>query len=351
MSKIAINGSFFQSRITGMERFSIEIIKELDKICPVEKYELIVPKYIELDLSLNNITIVKYGKLKGKMWTQIDFGYYILKNGMIPLSLNSIVPVLKPGVVCIHDITFRVNKELFKENFRSKISVLWRNFQYKICFKYSPLIFTVSEFSKTEMLKFYSYNPNQIVVLGNGWNHMTHIVSDSSIIKRYPNLLSKPFFFSLNSLAENKNIKWIIESASFHPQYNFIIGGGTINKFGESFKKEGYTNIHFVGYLSDGEIKFLMQRCKAFIFPSVYEGFGIPPLEALSVGAKIIISKSACLPEIFGGCAYYIDPYTPCNNFDDLLKKEVSNKDVVLNMYSWNTLAKKMIDSIENLKM
>ena len=67
-------------------------------------------------------------------------------------------------------------------------------------------------------------------------------------------------------------------------------------------------NVKLLGYVSDGQVKWLMQNCKAFIFPSYYEGFGIPPLEALSVGAKIVVGNAASLPEIYKKSAYYIDP-------------------------------------------
>ena len=293
MEKIAINGSFVLRKVTGVERFSIEIIKELDKICDTDTYELVIPSYIDLDFELKNIKTVYYGKLKGKMWTQIDFCLYTIKKHMIPLSLDSIAPVFKPGLVCIHDITFKVNKDIFKGSFRYRISLFWRNFQYFLCFKRSSLIFTVSEFSKSEMLKYYTYPSNHIIVLGNGWNHISSVIEDDSITSKYIELCKSPFFFSLCSIGENKNLKWIIETAKYHPQYTFIIGGGAINKYGESMKKECYSNVKFVGYLSDGEIKYLMKKCKAFIYPSIYEGFGIPPLEALSVGAKIIISSFA----------------------------------------------------------
>ena len=68
-------------------------------------------------------------------------------------------------------------------------------------------------------------------------------------------------------------------------------------------------NVILLGYVSDEEVKALMQKCKAFVFPSYYEGFGIPPLEALSAGARIIIARSASLPEIYGNAALYIDAY------------------------------------------
>lgn len=68
-----------------------------------------------------------------------------------------------------------------------------------------------------------------------------------------------------------------------------------------------------------------MQKCKAFVFPSYYEGFGIPPLEALSCGTKIIVSNASCLPEIYADTAYYIDPDNPNVNLNELLSKKIES--------------------------
>ena len=75
-----------------------------------------------------------------------------------------------------------------------------------------------------------------------------------------------------------------------------------------------------LGIWEDEEVKALMKNCKAFVFPSYYEGFGIPPLEAMSVGARIIVAKSASLPEIYGDAAVYIDAQNPYCNLNELLE-------------------------------
>ena len=88
--------------------------------------------------------------------------------------------------------------------------------------------------------------------------------------------------------------------------------------------------------------KALMTYCKAFIFPSYYEGFGIPPLEALSVGAKIIVSDRASLPEIFGKAAVYISPDDPYVNLSELMKEETTGSEEILDAYSWEKQAYKL---------
>ena len=91
----------------------------------------------------------------------------------------------------------------------------------------------------------------------------------------------------------------------------------------------------------------LMSKCKAFIFPSYYEGFGIPPLEALSVGAKIIVSKAACLPEIYGDTAHYIDPNNPDVNLNQLLEQPVESPERILEKYTYDNAAEQLIACLD----
>lgn len=339
MMKIAINGFFLTTRITGMERFALEILKELDKTNP-DKYEIVIPAYTKIVPPTKNIHVIYYGHIHGKLWVQTSFLWYIKKNKRIPLTFDSIAPLLRPGVVCIHDITFKVNKNYFGYSLRSKLSVVWRNLQYLVCIKYSPMIITVSEFSKREILNNYKCDKDKIIVIGNGWDHFASVGMNNEIKTNHPDYFTKPYFFSLSSLGENKNLSWIIETAKKHPQYNFLIGGGAINGYGNRIKKELSSNVYFLGYISDETIKYLMKNCKAFLFPSFYEGFGIPPLEALSIGAQIIISNSSCLPEIYGTSAHYIDPHCPSDNLERVLNEKIDSPESVLEKYRWCNITK-----------
>ena len=144
------------------------------------------------------------------------------------------------------------------------------------------------------------------------------------------------------SLQKRKNLKWIANYAANHPNDFFAISGkqisGMVSDDLEILKT--LKNVIFLGYVSDGQVKALMQNCKAFVFPSYYEGFGIPPLEALSVGAKIIISDIPSLKEIYKDCAYFINPDDTNINLEDLLKIQVSPPQKILEYYSYENAAK-----------
>ena len=96
---------------------------------------------------------------------------------------------------------------------------------------------------------------------------------------------------------------------------------------------------YFLWFLTAARNSLFWFIYKAFILPSYYEGFGIPPLEALSCGAKIIVSNAACLPEIYGNFAYYIDPNNTNIDLKELLKKNVECPDFLLKKYTYSNAA------------
>ncbi|MBO7612498.1 MAG: glycosyltransferase, partial [Treponema sp.] len=114
-------------------------------------------------------------------------------------------------------------------------------------------------------------------------------------------------------------------------------------------KLNSLKNVVMTGYLNDCEVKSLLSRCKAFVLPSYFEGFGLPPLEALSCGAKIIISNRTSLPEIYKDCAYYIDPDNPDINLDELLSHPVQEPSALLESLTLEKAAQRLYEIIKSV--
>lgn len=328
--KVIINGRFLIHRITGVERYAREILSELDKIVKPHEFQLAIPPETENVPEYKNIDIIKIGKLHNQLWEQISFPLYVKKQKGISLNLCNVAPLFLPGIVCIHDMKIKAKPEFFNWKFR-----LWYNLLFLNETKRAKTIITVSEFSKKEIMKYYHVDPEKIVVVPNAWQHFERINCDENTLNKY-GLESGQFFFAMGSLEPNKNFKWIAQKAKEMPEEIFAISG-TINEkiFSDGLGVECPPNMKLLGFVSDSEAKTLMRDCKAFLFPSIYEGFGIPPLEAISAGCKhVVVSDNDVMHEVFGDGVDYI----PC----PLVSKEVKKSKNILEKYSWRKSAEEL---------
>ena len=135
-----------------------------------------------------------------------------------------------------------------------------------------------------------------------------------------------------------------------HPDETFAVSGKAISGLvpEELHDLKTLKNVTLLGYVSDGDVKSLMKNCKAFVFPSYYEGFGIPPLEALSVGAKIIVANTASLPEIYADTALYISPDDTDVQLKKLLEGKTAAPDEILKKYTYGAAAQKLLETLRN---
>lgn len=342
MKKIAFNGFLFSQRQTGTMRYTREILLELDKIARKGEFSLVVPVYAEYVPKLKNIEVVRYGKTKSCLWEQWDFPRYLRCSKQEQFNFNNTFPIFKPGMLIIYDIAYKLHPE-FGASLHGKISNLYHRVVYSIAAKKKFPIVTVSYFSKFQLIDTYHVAPDRITVIGSAWQHFVEFGTDRSIIDRY-SLEQGKFYFTLASLSIMKNTKWVIEAAKRNPMELFVLAGGKASADNEKY--DTLPNLILTGYITDDQIKALMQACKAFIYPSIYDGFGLPPLEALSQGAKVICSNAACLPEIYGSSVHYIDPYDTDVDLEALLAEPVAPPDLALGKYSWEKGARVLYDML-----
>lgn len=302
---IIINGRFLTQGITGVQRFAHEIVRELDNIVNPGEYKIIAPKnIIYKELKYKNIEIETCGTLTGHLWEQIELPFYVKKNKGKLLNLCNTAPIINPGIVVIHDIQTKVHPEFFSKKF-----AIWYNILNYFNIKNAEKIITVSEFSKNEIIKYYEVSKDKIEVIYNGWQHMDRIKQDDSILDKV-NVKNQEYILGVSSMNPNKNFKYILGLAKLHPEYRFVIVGKKNSNIFKDGSIEELKNLIWTGYVSDEELKSLYANSKAFIFPSFYEGFGIPPLEAIACGCKnIFVSNTSCLPEILEDKVYYINPF------------------------------------------
>jgi len=299
---LIVNCRFLTQKITGVQRHAMEISLQLKQLRPDTKF--VAPKNIIHTDTAAKLEVEIIGSRTGHFWEQFDLPRYLkkyYKTKPLLLSLANTAPLFyKHKIVTIHDTAFLINPKWFSRRFYYFYRFLARNAQ---------TVITVSEFSKKEIIGKMKISPAKIEIIYN---------AVSSIFKKTDNENNKSkygkYILTVSSLAPRKNLKRTIEAFKKLKlqQYSLVIVGAGHRSLGNKRLNE-LTNagegIIFKGHVEDEELVNLYNNAELFIFPSLYEGFGIPPVEAMSCGCPCVVSNTSCLPEICGKAAEYCDPY------------------------------------------
>lgn len=340
---IVVNSRFLTQQITGVQRFAVELCKRLKSLN--SDVVFVAPKAIVLNDEAEYLEVKIVGNHVGHLWEQYDLPRWLRKHGS-PLLLNlaNTAPMFyKNKIVTIHDVAFKFCPQSYSKKF-----LLAYDFIIPRIIKSSKLILTVSNFSKSEIVKYYSVQQSKVDVIYNSVD--ASFISEGEVAE--PN-----YFLAVSSLNYRKNFIYVLKafnkfSASNKEFKLYIVGDLKSDSFGEIdlSQYKSNPNILFLGRVSDEELKSLYKKAFGFIYPSLYEGFGIPPLEAQATGCPVICSNVSSLPEVFEKSVLYCDPYKEETLVDCMVKLEdrevrsqlVSKGRDNLNRFSWENSAEKL---------
>lgn len=299
-----------QNRATGLGTFNYELIKGLSQL-DLGNYNLTLntphPELLKEEFG-NKFNYNKYNSISRyplfRVRKKYDLWHSVNQNIKVePFHCNNYL-------LTVHDIHFTqdlpLNNNKSKERFKEKL-------------KKASAITYISEFVKKETHNHFSVPNVPEYVIYNG-NPISTILDTTVYLPTVP--IDKPFFYTIGDFIERKNYESIINMMKLIKDFNLIISGNNNKQYGEDIKKlikvNGLTDqVFLTGKVTDEGKQFYMKNCTAFLFPSLKEGFGLPPVEAMSFGKPTFLSDKTCLPEIGGNASNY------WNNFDPEYMKNI----------------------------
>ncbi len=364
VATLAVNARFLTQTVSGTQRFAINISRELKRLQPETRF--LSPPNIknqqvatELETKIigaRNYQIYKKLKLPADhLWEQFDLPHHLARHGYPRLlNLVNLAPYLYTNnVITIHDIVFRLHPQYFSKKF----AFLYNTLVPRLARRARHII-TVSQHSKSDICNHLLIPPDKVSVVYNAAN-LKHSTSEQA--PPYP----WPYILSVGALEPRKNIPRLIAAFQQLKDENLrliIVGENTSHIFKnisnskpdeEHLQQIKNNRIVFTGYLKDQELTNLYTHAIAFCYPSLYEGFGLPPLEAQACDCPVLVSNRTSLPEIFGSSALYCDP----EDTDDIankLRTLIGDQKLQTKLknagkknrcrFNWNRSAKKIIE-------
>ncbi|MBL4866098.1 MAG: glycosyltransferase family 4 protein [Pseudomonadales bacterium] len=289
---IVINGRFKNQRMTGVQRYALEVTSRFEG-----RYDCLTP-------TLHKSTVFQH------IWEQTVLPFHVKKKRGVLFSPSNIGPlVLDRQVVTIHDVAVLEHPEWFSKKFYN-----YYKFMLPILAHRSLHIITVSEYSKAKISKILGIDSRKIEVVPNGVSE-EFSVQGLDLVKavKHKYGVIKEYIFVLSSIEPRKNIVTALESwqkVRFkYKSVEIVVAGERNSVFGEvSIKPSLLEGVRFVGYVDDEDLPALMSGAIFFLYPSLYEGFGLPLLESMACGTPVLSSNTTSIPEVVGECGVLVDP-------------------------------------------
>ncbi|MBI5408865.1 MAG: glycosyltransferase family 4 protein [Nitrospirae bacterium] len=350
---IYINARFLSQNITGVQRYAVEISRQLKTLH--KDISLLAPNEIlhkELSMELG---VYALGKRSGHLWEQMELSRYLKKLGS-PLLLNlaNTAPAYyRDQIVTIHDLAFLRNPGWFSRAF-----YYYYRFLIPQIAKNALKIVTVSNFSKKEIVELLKVPEEKVEVIYNAVSERFLAVSEKTIDYKHGE-----YILAVSSINPRKNFKNLISAFGRLKLsgVKLVIAGERKNIFADKELNNligENKNIIFYGYASDEDLISLYKNAKLFIYPSLYEGFGLSPLEAMACGCPVVVSNTTSLPEVCGDAAYYVDPFTVdsiAEGLNAVLTDEALRQGLIqkglerVKLFSWEKSAKEHIKVFEEV--
>jgi glycosyltransferase involved in cell wall biosynthesis len=328
----------------------------------IKFYILADPKHSDSYSQFFNHKNVVLIECRSKLYSvheQFEVYRSIPKDTNIFWSPHYVIPVFysRTILVTIHDVCHLA----FPEYSSSFLKQLYARLMMHYATTKAAKVITDSNFSKQEIIRFTSINPELVSVIHLGVN-----AESQPPLSNVQDISYSPYIVYLGNVKPNKNLLRLLKAFSklIHiiPHRLLIVGkkDGFISKDLDVFEYSVNLGdrVEFTGFINDSRLKDILYNADALIFPSIYEGFGLPPLEAMSCGCPVAASSAASIPEVCGDSVIYFDPYD-IGDIAEKIYQLTTNKSFSQSLalkgiqrikdFSWDSCTQKTCKLIENL--
>jgi glycosyltransferase involved in cell wall biosynthesis len=356
---VYLNGKFTAQHLTGTQRVALSLIQELDQLlgkldAPVRLVLVCPPRGIPPSLEYIEVMHTGADGVALSYWEQFCLPAEV--RGSLLVNLAGTAPLLLRKQFCmIHDAAVFDCPRAYTLIFRS-----WYRLLFTVLSRSATQLFTVSDFSRRRLIKVLGRPAERLEVISNGGDHLDGIAPDEGCLSRY-GLEAGNYWLVVGGANPNKNLAAV--RAAFAGLARpvgaklVVVGGLNRSVFGDASAEvfSAGDAVVITGPIDDATLKALYQSAIALIFASLYEGFGLPPLEAMSCGCPVLASNVAAMPEVCGDAALYFDPRhvnaisAAMQQLIDeplLRKRLVAAGQVQVKGFSWKASAQRLLDHL-----
>jgi glycosyltransferase involved in cell wall biosynthesis len=344
MRDLVVNGRFLSQPVTGVQRFAAEVTAAMARAGA--SLRLVAPQGSPARLGEVPVEIV--GRRTGQAWEQVELPR--AARGGTLLNLGNTAPLMGGRqVVVIHDAGVFDTPESYSPAFRA-----WYRTLHLALPRLGARVVTVSGFSRGRLAARLRLDPARIAVMPEGGEHVLRTPADPGVLARH-GLSPRGYALAVGTRAAHKNLGALREAAGLLAARGMVLAvagavqGGVFSGVADA---EGRA-VRTLGRVTDAELRALYENALCLVFPSRYEGFGIPPLEAMWCGCPVLASRAGAVPEVCGDAALWFDaegPATPAAALARLLD-EPGLPDTLrvagrarASLYSWDAAARRLLE-------